>query len=597
MKIANTEEMRHLEQATDASGHSYAEMMEMAGSAVGAIADKMILMTPEKKILVLVGPGNNGGDGLVASRFLLEAGHEVTVYVWKRDVKADENFRRLKRRRRGIAILWADNDPGFAKLREEVRRTDLVLDSLLGTGVARPIDGSLAALLAVVREELDSRWYPRYEPILLPFGLPRFPITEAQSLGMRPPPGLSPMDWEDEFDEGFDEEEEDFDTEPWSEEDEDSEEPRVPWPIPPLLAVDCPSGLNCDTGAIDPASLPAHLTVTFGIPKWGQVQYPGAGACGVLAVANIDLLPSLVDNLMGELIEPETVSRWLPARPADAHKGTFGRAMIVAGSLNYTGAAYLSGAAAARAGAGLVSLAIPAPLHGPLAGALPEVTWLPLASTDGTHSPDGLTALLDRLSSYDVLLVGPGLTTTEAARRFIEGLFSPDALPPNIWASRTVVDADALNILATLPDWPSRVPGWSILTPHPGEMARLTGGVAAEINSQRIYTARRWAKEWNQVIVLKGAHTVVGAPDGRIAVLPFATPTLATAGSGDVLAGAIVAMLAQGRPPFEAAVCGAYLHGHAGLILARSIGLAGVTARDILESIPEAMHQLHRPRS
>jgi ADP-dependent NAD(P)H-hydrate dehydratase / NAD(P)H-hydrate epimerase len=605
MKIANTQEMRYLEQATDASGHSYAEMMEAAGNAVGIITDKIILMAPDKNVLVLVGPGNNGGDGLVAARFLLEAGHLVTVYIWKRDVRGDDNFRRLKRRRRGIAILWADNDQDYAKLREEIRRADLVLDALLGTGATRPIEGSLAVLLAVIREELKSRWHPPYPELPIPYGMPRFPIAEAQSLGMRPPPGLSPLDWDEEFDELFDEDDEDDegdeddqerDTEPWSEEDEYPEEAQASWPVPPVVAVDCPSGLNCDTGAVDPATLPAHLTITFGLPKWGQVQYPGAGACGVLSVAEIDLLPALVDELQAELVEAETVQRWLPARPADANKGTFGKAMVVAGSLNYTGAAYLSGSAAARAGAGLVTLAIPAPLHPSLAGALPEVTWLPLPGPDGTHSPDGLPLLLDRLSNYDALLVGPGLTTTEAARRFVEGLFSPDTGFQDAWSARTVVDADALNILAALPDWPSRLPHWSILTPHPGEMARLTGEVVAEINAQRIHSARRWSAEWNQVVLLKGAHTVIAAPDGRLAVLPFAVPTLATAGSGDVLAGAIVAMLAQGKSPFEAAVCGAYLHGHTGLLLARSIGLAGATARDILEYVPRALRQLYRGR-
>jgi ADP-dependent NAD(P)H-hydrate dehydratase / NAD(P)H-hydrate epimerase len=364
--------------------------------------------------------------------------------------------------------------------------------------------------------------------------------------------------------------------------------------VPPVLAVDCPSGLNCDSGALDPAALPANLTVTFGVPKWGQVQHPGAAACGVLAVADIDLIPSLIDKLLAELVGPDTIRRWLPSRPADAHKGTFGKAMIVAGSLSYTGAAYLSALAAGRAGAGLVTLAIPAPLHAALAGALPEVTWLPLPGPTGTHCPAGLPQLLDRISAYDTLLIGPGLTTTDEARQFGEALLSSDGLSPDAWAGRLVVDADALNILAALRDWPSRIPPWTILTPHPGEMARLTGQSIAEINAQRILTARRWAVEWGHVVVLKGPHTVVAGPDGRIAVLPFAVPTLATAGSGDVLAGAIIAMLSQVLSPFEAAVCGAYVHGHAGLLIARSLGMAGATARDILDHLPAALRDLYR---
>jgi hydroxyethylthiazole kinase-like uncharacterized protein yjeF len=594
MKIANTEEMRRLEQATDASGHSYAAMMEAAGSAVGIIADKMILNGIEKNALVLVGPGNNGGDGLVAARFLLEAGHQVTVYVWRRDVRGDENFRRLKRRRRGIAILWADNDQDHAKLREELRRTDLVVDALLGTGATRPIEGTLDVLLAVIREELMSRWHPPFMDLPVPYGMPRFPIVEAQSLGMEPPPGLAPEDWVEAFDEDYDLDDDEDDGESWPEEDEYGEEDSPPWPVPPVLAVDCPSGLNCDSGALDPATLPAHVTVTFGLPKWGQLQFPGAGACGVLTVANIDLLPALVAELRAELVLPETVRSWLPARPADAHKGTFGKVMVVAGSLNYTGAAYLSGSAAARAGAGLVTMAVPAPLHAVLAGTLPEVTWLPMPDSNGTHCPDGVPHLLSHLAGYDTLLVGPGFTTGDEARQFVEMLFSDEGLPRDAWAGRVVVDADALNILAGQPDWPSRLPPRCILTPHPGEMARLTRESAAQINAQRIQSARRWSVEWGQVVVLKGAHTVIAAPDGRLAVLPFAVPTLATAGSGDVLAGAIAAMLVQGLPPFEAAICGAYVHGHAGLLIARSIGIAGATARDILEHVPKALRQLYQ---
>jgi hydroxyethylthiazole kinase-like uncharacterized protein yjeF len=617
MKLVNVEEMRQIEQETDARGHSYSAMMDMAGQSVSQIATALMVRDPGMAVLVLVGPGNNGGDGLVAARYLLEYGHQITVYVWKRDVKGDANFRQLRRRRRGITILWADNDTGWAKLREEVQQTDLVIDALLGTGVTRPIEGRLAELLAVVHEEIQARRAPLPPTPPFGFGLPRFPIMEAYSLGAeikRPTPAPDLFDefeddFEDEFEDDLDEEEdEDEDDqqpssetelsdedEEWEEEEdweEEEELPLPPWPQPPILAVDCPSGLNCDTGALDPATPRADLTVTFAYPKWGQVQYPGAGACGLLVVTDIGVPPELADNVTVELIGPEYVRRWLPGRPADAHKGTFGKAMIAGGSLNYTGAAYLSGAAAGRAGAGLVTLAIPAPLHTALAAALPETTWLLLPGPDGTHSAAGVPKLLDRVADYETFLVGPGLTTGDDARAFVETLFSPEGLPKETWAGRIVVDADALNILATLPDWFSRLPPQSILTPHPGEMARLLSTTPAEVNAARIATARRAAADWGHIVLLKGPHTVIAAPDGRAAVLPFAIPTLATAGSGDVLAGAIVGMLAQGLPAFEAAVCGGYLHGHAGLLLLRNTGPSGVVAGDILARLPEALRQL-----
>ncbi len=603
MKIVNVETMRQIEQATDGRGHSYAAMMDLAGGAVADVAMALMLREPEAAVLVLVGPGNNGGDGLVAARALLEAGHQITVYIWKRDTKGDANFRSLRRRRRGINILWAENDPDWAKLREEVRRTDLIIDALLGTGATRPIEGKLAELLTTVRAEIQARHTEEAQPGAdAVLGVPRFPLMEALALGMEPPrhgQAMSP-DPDEDWDDGFDEEDEpEPGTEPWDEDeedwDEDAEEggPPLPWLAPPVLAVDCPSGLNCDTGALDPAALRADLTVTFAFPKWGQVQYPGAGACGLLAVTDIGVPADLAEDIPTELVEPDAVSRWLPARPPDAHKGTFGKAMIASGSLSYTGAAYLSASAAVRSGLGLVTLAVPAPLHAALAGALPESTWSLLPGPDGTHTAEGVPPLLARLQGYDALLVGPGLTTAEGACRFVAALFAPDGLPLEAWARRTVVDADALNILTTLPDWPGRLPRESILTPHPGEMARLTGSTAEQVNSQRIATARRWAAEWGHIVLLKGANTVVAAPDGRAGVLPFALPILATAGSGDVLAGAVVAMLAQGLPPYEAAICGAYLHGHAGLLLARRFGSAGAGARDIAEQLPEALRQLH----
>lgn len=605
MKIVNVEEMRRIEQATDAGGQSYAAMMELAGLAVAGLATALQMVEPEEHVLVLVGPGNNGGDGLVAARHLREHGHEVTLYIWKRDIKGDDNFRRLKRRRRGLAILWADNDPNYSTLREEIGRTTLIVDALLGTGAARPIEGRLAEILAVVRDEVDTRRRLEAEVMSEPrVGAPRFPILEAYELGLvhDSPREPLPMDGGLARDpDDFSDEEEPSDEEEGSEgvwgEDWGDDGADLPWLPLPILAVDCPSGLNCDTGALDPAALTADATVTFALPKWGHMQYPGAGACGLLSVVDIGVPLELTQDIQVEILGPNEIRRWLPTRPANAHKGTFGRVMIAAGSLNYCGAASLSAAAAGRAGAGLVTLAIPAPLHTALAGALPEVTWLLLPGPEGVHTRAGAAKLIAGLAHYDALLVGPGLTTAEDAQGFIAALCAAGGLLQTNWQGRLVVDADALNILAQQPEWPGRLPPGSILTPHPAEMARLTGLTVGEVNAQRIAHARRWAAQWGHIVLLKGAHTVIAAPDGRAGVLPFATPTLATAGSGDVLAGAVAAMLAQGLPAFEAAATGAYLHGHAGLLIERSDGGPhAAIARDILMHLPEALRHLYTGR-
>jgi NAD(P)H-hydrate epimerase len=355
-----------------------------------------------------------------------------------------------------------------------------------------------------------------------------------------------------------------------------------------VLAVDCPSGLNCDTGALDPAAVPADLTVTFAYPKWGQLQHPGTGACGRLAVADIGV-PSELDNLLPvELVDRERVAALLPPRPADANKGTFGKALVAGGSSLYTGAPALSGLAAARSGAGLVTVALPREIQPFLAARLLSLTWLPLPSADGKHSREGGIALRERLGQFDAALVGPGLTAHEEAGAFLDELL---AAAPR--AAKFVFDADALNLLAKRPGWPGRLPEMSVLTPHPGEMSRLTGLSIAEINGSRIATARQYAQEWGHVVLLKGAHTVIAHPDGRAGVLPFADPALAKAGSGDVLAGVIVAMLAQGLEPFEAAVAGGYVHGQAGIVAGAKVGAASATAEDYLEALSDSLIRLY----
>ncbi len=595
MKLVNVEEMRRIEQLTDARGQSYAAMMEKAGWSVATLALTMQLSHSGNRVLILVGPGNNGGDGLVAAHYLREVDCEVTLYVWKRDIKGDGNFSRLKRRRRGMAILWADNDPDFSKLRAELRQTGLVIDALLGTGATRPLEGRLAELLTVVREELVVRNNAQTDAQAAMSAvaalIPRFPLSEA--LGAPPMPSSlwsaprgGPNDdlrderlWDDEADD-------------WADEEDGFDEELPPWPIVPVLAVDCPSGLNCDTGELDPAAIPATLTVTFAFPKWGQLQYPGAGACGLLGVVDIGVPADLGDGLQVEMVERADAAALLPGRPQDAHKGTFGKALVVGGSCLYTGAPAFSGSAAARAGAGLVTVAVPRELHPALAGVLLDLTWLPLPSEAGVLSPDAAPQVLRKAQGYDALLIGPGLTTDEAARALLHALLAPAALDPDKWRGRAIFDADALNILAISPGWPALLPPLSILTPHPGEMSRLTGLSVAEINVKRIATARRYAGEWGHIVLLKGAHTVIAHPDGRTAVLPFAEPALAKAGSGDVLAGVILAMLSQGLAPFEAAAAGAYVHALCGTLVGQTLGPASVTARDLVAGLGTALTNL-----
>ncbi|HEX7588197.1 MAG TPA: NAD(P)H-hydrate dehydratase, partial [Anaerolineae bacterium] len=360
------------------------------------------------------------------------------------------------------------------------------------------------------------------------------------------------------------------------------------------------------TGALDPDALAADMTVTFAFPKMGMLKFPGAGAVGELVVADIGILEDWAEATAPSLASNPEVAALLPPRALDSNKGTFGKAMVCAGSTNYVGAAFLAGSAATHAGAGLVTLALARAIYPIIASSSHETTFLILPDDLGAPVPDAVRILIERLEDYDALLIGCGFGRDPKTLEFVQRLLGlgarpkaqigfssaieskdkPEKLPP------LVIDADALFALAQAGEWWTRLaPNAAILTPHPGEMASLCHLSTAEVQADRIETARRFAAQWRQVVVLKGAFTVIASPDGRVTLLPFATPALATAGTGDVLAGTIVAMLAQGLAPFDAAVAGAYVHGLAGKIAEREIGKAGVVAGDLLPRLPQAIRR------
>lgn len=286
--------------------------------------------------------------------------------------------------------------------------------------------------------------------------------------------------------------------------------------------------------------------------------------------------------------EPIT-ERWLadrlPARAARAHKGDFGRVLVIGGSLEYAGAPVLTGLGAMRAGAGLVTIAVANSVHARLAGSPPEVTWMVLdEEAPGLVGPGGWRHVGGEAASYDAVVIGPGLGRLPATQRRARGFVTALRRPP------AVVDADGLNALAAEQRWWRDVRVPLVLTPHPGEFARLTGTAApdADDDDGRRETASAAAVRWNQVVVLKGARTVVAAPDGAVLESPVSNPSLATAGSGDVLAGAIGAYLASGLSALDAAACGVGIHAAAGVLASQRIGDAGTLATDIASLLPEA---------
>lgn len=351
---------------------------------------------------------------------------------------------------------------------------------------------------------------------------------------------------------------------------------------PYVVAVDCPSGMDCDTGETAPQTLRADLTVTMAAVKYGMLTLPAFEYIGELEVVDIGFTPRVREwvALTRQTIDESMARAALPPRPLSAHKGTFGTAMIVAGSQRYPGAALLAARAAYKSGAGLVSVATPKTVQPMLAGQLPEATWIPLPAEDGWIAGTAAKVVRSALERVTALLVGPGLGQEEATAEFVAKLLKDDL--PDL-----VIDADGLKLLAGIKDWQRNLQVDCVLTPHPGEMSILTGMKVEEIQAERIETTEKFAKLWKQVVVLKGAFTVVAAPDGRTALLPLATPALARAGTGDVLAGLITGLRAQGVPAYEAACAGVWLHGQAALRVAKRLGgAAGVLAGELVEELP-----------
>jgi len=545
MKLVTVAEMQAAERD---SGVPLAQLMENAGLAVAQEAWLMLGELADRRILVLAGPGNNGGDALVAARHLKDWGADVTVALLKPRGEDDANLTALVERE--VPIGGIEDD---AKTDEALAGAELIIDALLGTGNTRPIDGDLAALLDRLREARSRRLPPR------------------------------------------------------------------------LLAVDLPTGLNADTGAVDPHCVAADQTVALGWSKVGLHTLPGAQYAGRVEVVDIGIPPTSGGQALRltELMTAAWARSALPARPLDAHKGTFGSAMVVAGSPQYTGAAYLSCLGALRTGPGIVTLACARSIHPIIASKLSETTFEPLDDKEGYLSAEEASAVRRALSArkYDALLIGPGLGQHGYVSAFLRALLpmlvatnrgsgsqegqpytrksapqSAAAAGPTSTAQpdlrALVLDADALNNIAKVDRWWEMLKLPTVITPHPGELSRLSGQSTEEIQADRLGAARRCAAEWDVTLVLKGANTVVAAPDGRARLSPFANPGMATGGTGDVLAGAITGLIAQGVEPFDAASLGVYLHALAGDLVRRDLGDAGMLAGDVAAALPRAIKEL-----
>ncbi|HET7037645.1 MAG TPA: NAD(P)H-hydrate dehydratase, partial [Thermomicrobiaceae bacterium] len=365
----------------------------------------------------------------------------------------------------------------------------------------------------------------------------------------------------------------------------------------PLWALDIPSGSDADSGAVAEGALIVDATAMVGLAKLGLYRAPALRHAGRLWLIDIGLEPPAGAATEPEVVTPEDASRLLARRARDAHKHAVGWLLVVGGAPNYYGAPRMAGAAAMRAGAGLVTLAVPRSLVEPIATGLPEATFVPLPEDDAGARAEAVRAAMPR---YRALLIGPGLGRSPATTEFLARLFGfgAGALAGSAaFDARAVVDADGLNWLADHPEWPERLAGAElVLTPHPGEMARLSGRPLAEIEADPWRAARAAAERFGQVVVLKLAHAVVAAPGRRLVLAPQSEPALASAGTGDVLAGVIAGLLAQGLDPWQAAVTGVMLGAAAAERAVARTGTLGLIAGDVIAELAPALRRLYDPR-
>jgi NAD(P)H-hydrate epimerase len=543
MKLVSISEMHSIEQEADANGLTYDMMMENAGHNLSREVMQLAYAQDDEEdlqVLGFVGPGNNGGDTLVALTHLAEKGWKARAYLIKRKASGDPLVKRLE----GAdgEVYHAEKDTEYQQLTAFLETADVVLDGVLGTGFKLPMKPDIGKVLGKIRNVLKT------------------------------------IEWQ-----------------------------------PLIVAVDCPSGVDCDSGGVAEECISADATVTLAAVKQGLLKLPAYDLIGELRVVDIGSLNDLkswntVKNDVGSELLAASL---LPDRPTNAHKGTFGTVLVVAGSVNYTGAALLAGKAAYRIGTGLVTLAIPAALHTSLAGHFPEATWLLLPHEMGSISSAAADVVFNNLERVTSLLIGPGLGLEDTTRDFIESLLGgssaksshtrlgfvqpsgtkgrqkPASLPP------LIIDADGLKLLSKITGWSKLLPKTAILTPHPGEMSELTELSIEKIQETRLETAVKYASEWGHVVVLKGAFTVVASPDGRTTTIPVATPALAHAGTGDVLAGIIAGLRAQGLEAYDAARLGAWVHAQAGLAAAVVLGSTmAVFAGDVLDAMTEVLAEL-----
>jgi hydroxyethylthiazole kinase-like uncharacterized protein yjeF len=519
VRILTAAQMRDADRYTiDEIGIPSLVLMENAGRQVVAAMESAHESLLEGRVAVLCGRGNNGGDGFVVARTLLQRGTESLILVLGplSDVRGDARVNLDILGRLGLTVVEVADEQSWELHSSEVARCTLIVDALFGTGLRAPLSGMLETVVADVN---------------------------AMNI--------------------------------------------------PVVAIDLPSGLSADTPDLIGDCIDATMTVTLAAPKFPLVLPPGEIFAGDVVIADIGIPHGVIEGLEGpyiELLTPETVRALVEPRAADAHKGDFGRVTVVAGSLGKTGAAYLSGMAALRSGAGLVTVATPSSCLPIVASMAPEVMTEPLAESQaGVVAASAVDRILEL--PHDVIACGPGLGRTPEAAALVRGLIERGSSP-------LVLDADAITVMADSSALVAGAEGRDvIITPHPGEMARLIGSTVEHVQANRIQVAIEFATSHHVYVILKGHRTVIATPEGKAFINPTGNAGMATGGTGDVLTGMVGAWLAQLLDAEAACKLAVFLHGAAGDMAEASRGAVAMIASDLLSLLGETLTHLTTPPS
>jgi len=508
MYLVTASEMQQMDRQTiESFGIPGRVLMENAGLGATRVLFEQFDNIIDKKVGVVAGRGNNGGDGFVIARYLAQKGSDVTVYLLAEsaNVKGDAAANLKLLLPLNLPVVEMPDEQSFLTHKTGMLHQEIWIDALLGTGLKSDVKGYFKKIIEFIND------------------LSR-----------------------------------------------------------PVFSVDIPSGLNPDTGQVCGACIRAKATATFAFAKTGHILFPGAEYTGYLEIIDIGVPDHIAKNIRPKqhLLTPERIRSTFKHRLPDAHKGTTGHVLVVSGSVGKTGAAAMTAMSAMRAGAGLVTLAIPESLNPVLeTQVLEAMTYLLPETENGIIGESAFNKIMDLLAGKKCLAIGPGLGQTAETKKLVHRIIKES--PVTI-----VIDADGLNNIAGSTEILKKAKAPVILTPHPGEMARLIDSTTGSVQKDRIACARKFAKKFNVHIILKGVKTIIAHPDGNIFINPTGNPGMASGGMGDVLTGIIAGLVAQGFSPESAAHTGVYLHGAAADRLAEKIGPFGYLATEVMNAIP-----------